>query len=217
VQLSPTAVAATTEGRGGRLPWLVAGILIIGGFAWIALKGVNRNAPAAVPAMANAGNAGTAGASGSQDAGPGAAPGTPPDIGSMSPAERFNRLYDRVMRAASSGNVGEARQFLPMALMAYGMLDSVNADLRYHAAVLHSEAGQFPEALALADTILATAPDHLFGFLVRAEVADRRNDATAAADVRKAFDAVADRELARTDRPEYREHKAVIDEYRARK
>ena len=211
---APAGAAVTTATRGGRLPWLVAGMLIIGGLAWIALKGINRNAPAAVPAMANAGNAG---ASSGQGAGPGAAPGTPPDIGSMSPAERFNRLYDRVMRAASSGNVAEARQFLPMALMAYGMLDSVNADLRYHAAVLYSEAGQFPEALALADTILATAPDHLFGFLVRAEVADRRNDATATADVRKAFDAVVDRELARTDRPEYREHKAVIDEYRARR
>jgi hypothetical protein len=35
--------------------------------------------------------------------------------------------------------------------------------------------------------------------------------------VRTAFDAVADRELARTDRPEYREHKAVIDEYRSSK
>ena len=211
MQHSPTGTgaAATRAARGGRLPWLVAGILIIGGLAWIALKGINRNAPAAIPDMANVGSAGASSA--------GASPGTPPDLASMSPVERFNRLYDRVMRAASSGNTGEARQFLPMALLAYGMLDSLNADLRYHAAVLHSGAGQFPEALALADTILASAPDHLFGFLVRAEVADRRNDATAKADARKAFDAVVDRELARTDRPEYREHKVVIDEYRARK
>ena len=42
-----------------------------------------------------------------------------------------------------------------MAILAYGLLDTVNADLRYHAAVLYAEPGSYPEALALADTILA--------------------------------------------------------------
>lgn len=196
--------------RGGRAPWLIAGLLIIVLLGWIALKGINRNAPGAVPDMANAGNSAPDGA---PPANAGAA--TPPDIGSMSPEERFNRLFDRVMRAASTGDTAGARQFLPMALMAYGMLDSVNADLRYHAAILQAEGGNYDAALALADTILATAPGHLFGYLTRAEVADRQGNAARAAAARKAFNAAVDRELARTDRPEYRDHRAVIDAYRA--
>ena len=58
-------------------------------------------------------------------------------------------------------------------------LDTKDADARYHAAVLMIETGQLDEASALADTILAAAPDHLFGFLVRANVADRRDDSAA--------------------------------------
>jgi hypothetical protein len=191
----------------------VAGVLIISGLAWIALKGINRNAPAPIPDMANVGNPAAAGGQGEPP--PAAPTGAPPDLGSLSPVERFNRLYDRVMRAASSGNAAEARQFLPMALMAYGMLDTLDADLRYHAAVLHAEAGQYAEALALADTILATAPDHLFGYLVQGEVADRRQDRAASTAARQAFASVVEREVARTDRPEYREHRAVIDAFKA--
>lgn len=199
--------AAATDWRRDRLPWLVAGILIISGLSWIALKGINRNAPRATPDMANVGSA--AGERGS------GAEGAPPDIASMSPAERFNRLYDRIMRAASAGNTAEARQFLPMALMAYGQLDTMNADLRYHAAVLYVEAERYPEALAVADTLLRENPQHLFGYLVRAEVADHQGDAMAARAARRDFDAAYSGEIARTDRPEYQEHRAVIDEYRS--
>jgi hypothetical protein len=118
------------------------------------------------------------------------------------------------MRAASSGNPAEAQQFLPMALMAYGLIDTVNADLRYHAAVLYTRTGRFPEALALADTILAENPGHLFGYLVRADVADRRTDTAAVAKARREFEQHYPREIERTDRPEYQEHKPVIDEFR---
>lgn len=198
---------AASDWRRERLPWFVAGILIISGLSWIAFKGINRNAPGAVPDMANVGNAGT-----QQDAPPA---GGPPDISAMSPAERFNRLYDRIMRASSGGNVAEARQFLPMALMAYSQLDTVNADLRYHAAVLQIEAGQYPAALALADTLLRESPNHLFGYLIRAETADHQGDAAAAHAARQAFDSVYASEIARTDRPEYKEHGAVIEQFKA--
>lgn len=194
------------------MPWLIAGILIIGGLSYIALLGINRNNPPAAPRMANAGNAAPNGVAEAEEAAP--APGAPPDISSMSPTERFNRLYDRVMRAASAGDEAQARQFAPMAILAYGMLDTVNADVRYHAAVLYAESNQPAAALALADTILAEYPDHLFGYLVRGEVADRRGDRDAAARARADFMKHYDTEIKRTDRPEYTEHKPVIDEYR---
>jgi len=200
--------------RESRVPWLAAGILVIAGLSYIALLGINRNSPPDVARMANAGNA----APGAQDAegvdGGGGPSGTPPDISSMSPAERFNRLYDRVMRAAAAGDEAQARQFAPMALLAYGMLDTVTADLRYHAALLYAETGQNAAALALADTILAQNPNHLFGYLVRGEVADRAGNAAAAAAARKDFAAHYQEEIGRADRPEYGEHKPVIDEYR---
>ncbi len=147
------------------------------------------------------------------EAEPGLPAGAPPDISSMSASERFNRLFDRVMRAAASGDSAQARQFTPMAILAYGMLDTVTADLRYHAAVLYAESGQDAAALALADTILAQNPNHLFGYLVRGEVADRRRDARAGAAARKDFMAHYQAEIGRADRPEYGEHKPVIDEY----
>ena len=196
------------------MPWLVAGFLVIAGLTYIAYLGINRNNPPEVARMPNAGNAAPGAAPGdpgeSEPAPPG---GAPPDISSMSPSERFNRLFDRVMRAASAGDTAQARQFSPMAILAYGMLDTVTADLRYHAAVLYAESGQDAAALALADTILAQNPNHLFGYLVRGEVADRRKDASAAARAHKDFMAHYQAEIGRADRPEYGEHKPVIDEY----
>jgi hypothetical protein len=201
------------------VPWLVAGFLVIAGLTYIAYIGINRNNPPAVARMANAGNAAPGASAEGGEGGEGgegeavAPAGTPPDISSMSPTERFNRLFDRVMRAASAGDTAQARQFTPMAILAYGMLDTVTADARYHAAVLYAESGQAASALALADTILAQNPNHLFGYLVRGEVADRRRDAAAAAAARKDFMAHYQAEIGRADRPEYGEHKPVIDEY----
>lgn len=199
--------------RESRTPWLVAGILVIAGLSYIAFLGINRNSAPEVARMPNVGNAAPGAQGGDAGDAPTSPAGTPPDISSMSPAERFNRLYDRVMRAAAAGDSAQARQFTPMAILAYGMLDSVTADLRYHAAVLYAESGQDAAALALADTILAQNPNHLFGYLVRGEVADRRRDAATAAAARKDFMAHYQAEIGRADRPEYSEHKPVIDEY----
>jgi hypothetical protein len=53
-----------------------------------------------------------------------------------------------------------------MALGAYAQLDGFDADARDHAAVLHLQAGDTRSALALADTILAETPGHLFGYVI---------------------------------------------------
>jgi hypothetical protein len=211
--------AAKPGRRDTRQPWFVAGILIIAGLSYIAFKGINRNSPPEIANMANAGNAPPGSRSAADADGDGGDAGTetaPPDISQMSPAERFNRLYDKVMRAAAAGDQATEKQFAPMAILAYGMLDTMTADLRYHAAVLYAETGQDRMALALADTILAQNKDHLFGYLVRGEVADRHRDPTAFARAHRDFMAHYDAEIARPDRPEYQEHKPVIDEFRKR-
>jgi tetratricopeptide (TPR) repeat protein len=161
--------------------------------------------PTPPPEMANAGNAG----------GPAGSGGQPPDISTMTPEERFDRLWDRVVRAAEAGDSATVTQFSPMALGAYSMLPATNADLRFHAALIHLAIGEFPAALALADTILSQSPGHLFGYIVRGEAADRQNDLQQLNRSYRDFLSHYDAEL-RSGRPEYDGHKPLLDSFRTR-
>jgi predicted nucleic acid-binding Zn ribbon protein len=168
---------------------------------------VNREEPAATaPDMANAGNA-QSGAERPSN------PGTPPDISQMSPRERFLRLHDRIMAAGESGDTATVQRFLPMALSAYGMLDEIDVDLRYHAGALQVRAGNFPAALALADTIQALSPDNLLGDLLRLEVAQDRADSAGIRTFTQQYLAHFDRQIA-SGRPEYAEHRTMLDDLR---
>jgi hypothetical protein len=156
--------------------------------------------------MANAG-----GATGE----PGARPSGPaPDISGMSPQERFDRLFNRVMQAADRGDSAEVERFTPMALGAYDQLETRNVDARYHAAVLRLQAGDFTRALALADTILAQSPGHLFGYVIRGTVAGLQNDPTSRTRAERDFLAHYKAEMA-VQRVEYLEHKPVLDEFKS--
>jgi hypothetical protein len=204
-------------GATNRTPWLVLGLLLIAVISAITYTGINKNNPPAAPLMPNAGNAdGSAGApfAGGGGAGQGAGGAGNVDIASMSPEERFNRLFDRVMRSMAAGDTAAAQQFAPMAVMAYGMLPQHTADLRLHVALVQLAAGDVPAARAVADTILAQNPDHLFGYIVRAEAAKTAGDAAGVQKARADFTARVAAETARADRPEYTEHQALIDEYR---
>jgi hypothetical protein len=160
------------------------------------------------PDMANVGAA----PGGGGDAGS-PRPGTPPDISQMSPLERFTRLHDRIMKAFEDGDTATAIRFAPMALAAYGALEQPDPDLQYHAGVIYSRVGQYPAALALADTIQAEAPEHLFADMLRAEVAKAKGDQAALGRNRQAFLSHVDRQLA-SGRPEYTEHRDLIEEFR---
>jgi hypothetical protein len=133
----------------------------------------------------------------------------------MSPEERFERLWDRVMRASEAGDTGTVTRFSPMALGAYSMLPAANPDLRFHAALIHLAIGDYPRGLALADTILAEAPGHLFGYLIRGNAADRRNQVADLERSYRDFLASYDAEM-RSGRPEYDGHKPLLDDFRTR-
>jgi len=139
--------------------------------------------------------------------------GTPPDISNMSPRERFDRLYNRVMRAAQAGDEGTVSRFTPMALMAYGQLDSLDADARYHAALLQVHTGDVAGPMALADTILAKQPGHLFGYIIRGTVARWQKDDRALGRAYAGFLEHYDAEM-KAARPEYADHKVSVDEFR---
>jgi hypothetical protein len=189
-----------------RTGWLIGGGAVVVA-AFLLLWSRGRPAPAA-PDMANAGNAGAAGT---------VAPlsGRAPDISSMSPREQFDRLYNRIFDAAGRNDSTTVIQFAPMGIGAYAQLDSVDTDARFHAAMIHLLVGQFPAALALADTIEAQAPGHLLGYVIRGETADRQNDTAALDRAYRDFLSHYDAEL-RSGRREYGEHRPSLDDFRTR-
>ena len=205
--------AATRLAPRERTAWIVAGGLCLVLLAAI-LFTVVREAPApAAPDMANAG------AQGGREASPGGGPfsagaaGTAPDISQMTPRERFDRLFNRVMQAAEQRDTAQVERFTPMALGAYAQLDSVNTDARYHAAVLRLQVGDAGGALALADTILARSPGHLFGYIVRGAAAAFQGDTTTARRAGREFLSHYDAEL-KANRIEYREHEPAIEDFK---
>jgi hypothetical protein len=178
--------------------------------AAIVLK-VARGAPAPVaPDMANPG-AGSSQTTG--PAGAGSATGAAPDISQMSPRERFDRLFNRIMAAAEQGDSTQVERFTPMALGAYAQLDSVDIDARYHAAVLKIQSGDLAGALALADTVQAESPGHLFGYLIRGTAAQARGDTAARARAERDFLAHYAAEM-NARRVEYAEHRQALDEFK---
>jgi hypothetical protein len=106
--------------------------------------------------------------------------GAPPDLSSMSPREAADRLYNRVMQAAEAGDEAEVQRFLPMAIQAYGMIDPLDDDARYHVATLQRAGGDFVSALATAEAGLADKPDHLLLLAAAADAADGMGDRAAA-------------------------------------
>ena len=201
--------ASAAQGRqamGGneRLLWFLAGggvVAVVGGLALYATRG-QAAAPAATPPAAEAPFAAGGDGSGA----------TPPDISNMTPRERFDRLFNRIMRAAEQGDEATVTNFAPMAISAYGMLDSVDADARYHAALIYLHTGNVDGARALADTILKQQPAHLFGYVIRGTIARfKKDDALlkrSYADFLSHYDAET-----RAKRPEYAEHPRAIEEF----
>lgn len=192
-----SAVGTSAETTSDRRAWAIAGalcVLLVGGIAYK----VSSSAPQPAAAdMANAGNQ----------------TGRAPDISAMSPRERFDRLFNRIMQAAERGESDQVAQFTPMALGAYQQLDSIDVDSRYHAAVIHLQAGNLVQAKALADTILTEAPGHLFGYVIRGTAAHIEGNPQVEGRAQRDFLAHFAAESA-AKRVEYLEHRPVLDDFR---
>jgi hypothetical protein len=184
--------------RGERTPWLVAGAALTGLLA-VLLVLLSRDATPAVAAPAAV-------------AAPVEEAGAPPDISKLSPRERFDRLYRRVMQAEQSGDDATVTRFTPMALLAFAQLDTLDADARYHVALLQLHSGDVAGPAAQADTILRQNPGHLLGYLIRGTLARWTRDDRAMAEAYAGFLEHVDAELA-AGRPEYQEHRASLDQF----
>ncbi len=185
-------------------PWIVAGLLTVVAVAAVVYAGTDRTAPEA-PVMANGAPVGSNGA-----------PGQGVDISQMTLREQFTRLSDRVTAAAENGDTTTVTQFTPMALSAYTNLPPGDRDIdsRYHTAMIMAQVGMFTEALALADTILAKAPNNLMAYFVQATVADFQKDGPRAEAARAAYRKHYDAQIA-TKRDEYTVHSAMLERFKS--
>ena len=191
--------AAGPATRTSLLPWAVAGIALAALIAVVVIPRLGgRGSPAAeAPPLAPAAAAPAPG-------GPAENPGAV-DLSSTNPREAADRLFNRVMTAVSTGDTAQALRFLPMAVMAYQRVDSLDADGRYHLGALYLTAGQWAQARAQADTMLAASPTHLFGLFVAAQAEARGGNQAAAKEFYRRFLQAYDSELAKK-LPEYEEH-----------
>ena len=132
-----------------------------------------------------------------------------PDISSLSPQERADRLYNRVMLLASQGKTDSVQFFAPMAITAYQMLSPLNIDQRYDMGRVGEVAGALPLAQAQADTILREDGNHLLGLILQLRLAALAGDTTRLRSYERKLLAVENSELA-TDKDEYTRHRDDI-------
>ena len=161
---------ARSHSVGNALPWAVAAIALVALIALVAgqrfgarpsgtadvLDGANAQGPTSISAP---------------DAGPSGAMPRAPDISQLTPAQRAERLYDRIMTEAEAGKTDNVRTFLPMAIAAYEMIAPLNMDQRYDLGRIGEAGGDTTLARAQADTILRERPTHLLGLILGAKAA----------------------------------------------
>src|SRR5438270_4473820 len=168
------------ESRTNPLPWIVAALAFLALFAMAAGRGFNARPSSTVDGSQNAlPQAGLDDRGVATDDQSGGGNVRAPDISSLSPQERADRLYNRVMLLASQGKVDSVQFFAPMALTAYQMLSPLNADQRYDMGRIGEVAGALPLAKAQADSLLRQNPNHLLGIILEARLATLAGDTTA--------------------------------------
>ena len=166
---------ATVDSRTNALPWIVAALAFLALFAMAAGRGFSARPSNTVDGSQNAlPQAGLDDRAASGDD----ASVRAPDISNMSPQERADRLYNRVMTLATEGKVDSVQFFAPMALIAYRDLAPFNADERYDMGRIGEVAGALPFAKAQADSILLANPNHLLGLILEARLATIAGDTT---------------------------------------
>ena len=196
------------------LPWAVAGVALLALVAFIVGSkfGSNGRSTGGSPIGSSGGSAGspatTVGAA--PLAGAAGAGGRAPDISQMSPQERADRLFQRVMTYVSEGKSDSVTFFSPMAIQSFQALAPLDAHQRYDLGLLGLVSSDAAMARAQADTILAENPTHLLGLILGMRAAGLQSDAAARAQFVKRLSAALVGERAK-GRPEYQDHSPDID------
>lgn len=185
--------AAAAAVTGENLPWWIAGVAM---FAVILVVGVNYvqpNGPVTPP--------------------PTQAPasGPAPDISNLSPVERADALFDRVMRTISAGDSTGAQFFLPMAIAAHDQARPLDADRLFHLSMLNRTAMNLEAALDNAIEVLEANPDHILALAAAAEAAIELGEPDEAARHYQHLFDVYDAQMA-DPLPEYLDHIAISEQ-----
>lgn len=177
------------------LPWAVAAIALLALVALIAGQRFGGQRAASTDAATAQGQA---------------PPGVrASDISNLSPRERADRLFDRVMRLSSEGKTDSVQFFAPMAMSVYETLGPLDADLRYDFGRVAETAGAAEVARAQADTILRADSTHLLGLVLGIRAAVLRGDTAAARAFSRRLLAAEPTESAK-QLPEYQRHQGDI-------
>jgi hypothetical protein len=199
-------------GTSASLPWIVAAIALVTLLAFLAGGAFNSRRGSSLDAPQNA-----LPQAGLDDRGAGAE-GAPaegvvraPDISQLSPQERADRLFNRVMLLNSQGKSDSVLFFAPMAIQSYQMLAPLNTDQRYDLGRIAEVAGAYPLARAQADSILLENPKHLLGLVLEARIASLEKRTADRASYESKLAAAYPSEVAKK-LPEYDRHSADIKE-----
>lgn len=195
---SAAPVARPASSSSNVLPWSVAAIALLCLLAFILGQQWSRNrAGAAPPPVATGGPAVQGG-------------GRAPDISQLSPQERADRLFDRVMTLVSAGKSDSVTFFAPMAIQSFEALAPLSAHQRYDLGLLGVVSGDGALAVAQADTILSEQPNHLLGLILAMRAAGLQGDATARASFATRLQGALQSERAKR-LPEYQDHAPDIE------
>ena len=180
-----------------RTAWIVAGVSLFALVFVVVVMVARRAVPTGADSGAEAANATMPG-------------GT--DLTPLSPQERADRLFDRVMRESEAGQLDSVKMFAPRAIRAHEMLGgALDVDGRLHLGLIHLAVGEAAAARAQADTILQGAPTHLYGLVLRIRLAAAAQNAAATQRALRAFAAAYASERAK-NLPEYAQHGQLLVE-----
>ncbi len=206
----PAASGSAGQGSAASvLPWAVAFVALLALVAMVAGKNFGAAKGSGIDGSANSlptQAVDGAGAAPFAQGGGGAAP----NIANLSPSERANRLYTRIMEYAEAGKVDSVAFFAPMAMASHAMLEEPTTDERYHFGRIAEVTNAPDVATAQADTILKSTPNNLLGLLLAARAARMTGKASAASGFDQRLLKVLEPELA-TRLPDYDMHRAEID------
>ncbi len=200
----PSRVIAAASSSSTALPWAFAAIALLAFGAYVAAQHFSAQRQTA---------AGAAPAAAGPLAGPfagGAGGGPAPDISNMSPEERADRLFNRIMEQYEAGDSEFVQNMSPMAIEAYAMLPAMDPLRRYDLGRILELTGSLDLAEAQADTLLQGNPQHLLGLVLAGRVADLRKNEARRAELARELVAAAPAELAQ-ERPEYDAHQNDIN------
>ncbi len=199
-----TSLTSGGNASPNRMPWIMTGIALVVVIALVlfqASRSATDNGPADSAQTGPMGGAAPMGAGGMP---------TNADIAAMSPQERADRLFNRVMVYASEGKADSAAIFAPMALQSYDMLGPLDVHGRYDVGLVAIVASQLTRAKAEADTILKKNPNDLLGLTLAMRVAEASQNTAARNDYGRRLIAAEPAER-KTTRDDYTAHANDID------